>query len=128
MGTLILDASVLIGLLDDADDHHQRAVDDVEAADEASSDLVAPVSAYSEAMVAFARVGRIRDAREAIAAMGIRVSPLDARTAERAAELRARHDRLRLPDAIVLATARERGGQLLSYDERLTRYASVDDR
>ncbi len=128
MGTLILDASVLIGLLDDADDHHQRAVDDVEAADEASSDLVAPASAYSEAMVAFARVGRIRDAREAIAAMGIRVSPLDARTAERAAELRARHDRLRLPDAIVLATARERGGQLLSYDERLTRYASVDDR
>jgi len=128
VGTLILDASVLIGLLDDADDHHQRAVNDVEAADEASIDLVAPASAYSEAMVAFARVGRIHDAREAVAAMGIRISPLDARTAERAAELRARHDRLRLPDAIVLATARELGGQLLSYDERLARYASVEDR
>jgi len=128
VGTLILDASVLIGLLDDADDHHQRAVNDVEAADEASIDLVAPASAYSEAMVAFARVGRIHDAREAVAAMGIRISPLDARTAERAAELRARHDRLRLPDAIVLATARELGGQLLSYDERLARYASVGDR
>lgn len=128
MGTLILDCSVLIGLLDDADDHHQRAVDDVEAADEASTNLVAPASAYSEAMVAFARVGRIRDAREAVAAMGISVSPLDARTAERAAELRARHDRLRLPDAIVLATAHELGGRLRSYDDRLTRYASVDDR
>jgi predicted nucleic acid-binding protein len=127
VGSLILDASVLIGLLDDADARHQRAVDDVEAADEASRELVTPASAYSEAMVAFARVERIGDAREAIAAMGIRVSPLDATTAERAAELRARHDRLRLPDAIVLATAHELGGGLLSYDERLTRYASADD-
>lgn len=127
MGSLILDASVLIGLLDDADAHHERAVDDVEAADEASTALVAPASAYSEAMVAFARVDRIGGAREAIAAMGIRVSPLDARTAERAAELRARNGRLRLPDAIVLATAHELGGDLLSYDERLARYSSVDD-
>ncbi|MHB8317702.1 MAG: type II toxin-antitoxin system VapC family toxin [Acidimicrobiales bacterium] len=126
MGSLILDASVLIGLLDDADAHHQRAVDDVEAADETLTELVAPASAYSEAMVAFARVGRIGDAREAIAAMGIRVAPLDARTAERAAELRARHGRLRLPDAIVMATARELAGGLLSYDERLARYASAE--
>jgi predicted nucleic acid-binding protein len=128
VGSLILDASVLIGLLDNADDHHQRAVDDVEAADQAETELIAPATAYSEAMVAFARVGRIRDAREAIAAMGISVSPLDARTAERAAELRARHDRLRLSDAIVLATARELGGQLLSYDERLAHYVSLDER
>ncbi len=67
---MILDASVLIGLLDDADAHHERAVDDVEAADEASTELVAPASAYSDALVAFARVDRIDDAREAIAAMG----------------------------------------------------------
>jgi predicted nucleic acid-binding protein len=58
--------------------------------------------------------------------MGIRVSPLDARTTERAAELRARHGQLRLPDAIVLATSHELGGSLLSYDGRLARYASVD--
>lgn len=127
MGSLILDASVLIGLLDDADPHHRRAVDDVESADEAARDLVAPASAYSEAMVAFARVDRIGDARAAIAAMGIRVAPLDTKTAERAAALRARHRRLRLPDAMVLATAYELGGGLLSYDERLARYASVDD-
>jgi predicted nucleic acid-binding protein len=127
VASLILDASVLIGLLDDADAHHQHAVDDVEAADEASTELVAPATAYSEAMVAFARVERIADAREAIAAMGIRVSPLDARTAERAAELRSRHGRLRLPDAIVLATAHELGGDPLSYDEQLARYAGVDD-
>lgn len=126
MGPLIVDASVLIALLDTADAHHTRAVDEVEAADQQGADLVAPASAYSEALVAFAREDRIPDAREAIAAMGIAVSPLDARTAERAAELRARHDRLRLPDAMVLATSRQLEGQLLSYDQRLERYAASE--
>jgi predicted nucleic acid-binding protein len=81
LGSLILDATVLIGLLDCADAHHERAVGDVEAADAADQGLIAPASAYSEALV------------------------------------------LRLPDVIVLACARELGGELLSYDERLTRTA-----
>jgi predicted nucleic acid-binding protein len=55
--------------------------------------------------------------------MGIAVTPLTAAIAERAAELRAAHDRLRLPDAIVLATARELGGDLMTYDYRLGRTA-----
>lgn len=124
MGALILDASVLIGLLDTADAHHDRSVDDAEFADRAGRKLLAPASAYSEALVAFARVGRLDDAREALAAMGITVAPLTAGMAEQAAELRARHQSLRLPDAIVLACARELEGELLSYDRRLTRLAS----
>jgi predicted nucleic acid-binding protein len=123
---LILDASVLIALLDTADAHHARAVDDVEAADQQGIELVAPASAYSEALVAFAREGRISDAREAITAMGIGVAALDARAAEHAAELRARHSGLRLPDAIVLATSRQLRGRLLSYDQRLERYAAAE--
>lgn len=119
MGALILDASVLIGLLDSADIHHARSVDDVEAADLTGQELLLPASAYSEALVAFARAGRVDQAREAIAAMGIVVTPLTAAIAERAAELRARHRHLRLPDAIVLASAHELEGELLSYDHRL---------
>lgn len=57
--------------------------------------------------------------------MGITVVPLTEATAERAAELRARHERLRLPDAIVLATAQEHGGELLSYDRRLSQLAGA---
>jgi predicted nucleic acid-binding protein len=117
---LILDASVVIGLLDAADAHHARAIDDVEAADRAQQSLLLPASAYSEALVAFARAGRIEQAREAICAMGITVVALTDTTAELAAGLRARHDKLRLPDAIVLATARENAGRLLSYDCRLS--------
>ncbi|MDN5797130.1 MAG: PIN domain-containing protein [Intrasporangium sp.] len=114
----------MIALLDRADRHHARAVEQVEAADQGGDDLVAPVSAYSEALVAFARESRVDDAREATAAMGIQVAPLDAGTAERAAALRARHDRLRLPDAMVLATSQQLGGRMLSYDRRLQRYAA----
>jgi predicted nucleic acid-binding protein len=124
---LILDASVLIGLMDAADAHHDRSINDVEAADRAGRQLLLPASAYSETLVAFVRVGRLHEARQAVAAMGIAVVPLTETIAERAAELRARHDeRLRLPDAIVLATARERGGELLSYDRRLSRLADLD--
>jgi predicted nucleic acid-binding protein len=124
VGALILDASVLIALLDTADAHHQRAVEEVEAADNARMELVAPASAYSEALVAFARASRIADGRRAVTAMGITITPLTARIGELAAELRARPERLRLPDAIVLATARAHDGQLLSYDQRLSSYSS----
>ncbi len=128
MGALILDASVLIGLLDTADAHHEAAVDDVEAADLRGDDLVTPASAYSQALVAFARAGRVADAREAIAAMGIVVTPLTAAIGEHAAQLRAAHERLRLPDAIVLATARVLDAELLTYDDRLARVADNRDR
>jgi hypothetical protein len=48
--------------------------------------------------------------------MGIAAVPLTVPVAERAAELRARPDSLRLPDALVLATAHEHAGVLLTYD------------
>lgn len=123
MGTLILDASVLIGLLDTAGALHRQAVDDVEAADLAGERLLAPASAYSEALVSFARARRASDARDAIAAMGISVTPMTSSIAEHAAKLRAAHDRLRLPDAIVLATAGELKARLLTYDDGLAKIA-----
>lgn len=123
MEPLILDASVLIGLLDTADTHHSQAIQDTEAADRQGRTLLVPASAYSEALVAFARANRINDAREAVAAMGVTVAPLTVPVAECAAELRARHERLRLPDAIVLATARDLNCELLTYDRALARLA-----
>ncbi len=123
MGSLILDASVLIALLDRADAHHSRAVDDVERADQAGRALFTPASAYGEVLVAFARAGRTHDARDALASMGISVAPLTATMAERAAEVRVRHKHLRLPDAIVLACAQELEGELLTYDKRLRQKA-----
>ena len=123
MGALILDANVLIALLDRSDAHYEKAVEDVDAADQADRELIVPASAYSEALVAFARVGRLADARTAIAAMGIVAAALSTDIAEYAAELRATHAKLRLGDAVVLATARLLSGELLTYDQRLARFA-----
>jgi predicted nucleic acid-binding protein len=123
VAALILDASVLAGLLDAADAHHQQAVEQVDQADTAGTALLAPASACSEALVAFARAGRTAEARYAIGAMGITVVAMSQAIAERAAEIRAQHERLRLPDAIVLATARELGAELLTYDDRLDNVA-----
>lgn len=111
---------------DRPDAHHRQAVDDVEAADLDGERLLVPASAYSEGLVSFARARRNSDAREAIAAMGIAVTPMTSSTAERAASLRATHDRLRLPEAIVLATAREIEARLLTYDDDLAKIATGD--
>jgi len=126
MGALILDASVLMGLLDSADAHHESAVSDVERADQAGRPLFAPASAYAEALVAFARADRTDEARDAIAGMGITIAPLTATMAERAAAVRAKHRELRLPHAIVLACAEELEADLLSYDERLSQALSSE--
>lgn len=71
--------------------------------------MLLPATAYSETLVAFARARRLEEARQAITSMGITVVPLTDAIAERAAGLRARHTSLRLPDAIVLATAQGSG-------------------
>jgi predicted nucleic acid-binding protein len=57
---------------------------------------------------------------------GLRVEivPVDRGIARRAAELRAEHGALRLPDALVLATAQLRDAQLLTFDDRLTQLYS----
>ncbi|MGH2867049.1 MAG: PIN domain-containing protein [Solirubrobacteraceae bacterium] len=52
---------------------------------------------------------------------GNRGHTADRRDRRTGGELRAAHERLRLPDAIVLATARDLGGDLLTYDDRLAR-------
>jgi predicted nucleic acid-binding protein len=67
-----------------------------------------PASAYAECLVGPARRGRdaTRVVDAFLADMAADVEPITRQLAARAAELRARHGgRLRLPDALVLATA-----------------------
>lgn len=122
MGPLILDASVLIALLDTQDAHHERAVADVEAAATRQALLIS-ASALSEALVAPARLGRAGEAVAALDAMGCAVVPVSQEIAVLAATLRAEHPGVRLPDALVVATARQFDGRFLTYDKRLARFA-----
>lgn len=105
MALVIVDASVLIGFLDSTDRHHRRAVAALTASRNAS--LFVPASAYAEILVGPARRGEetMASVDEAMAALAIHVEPVTREIARRAAALRAGHASLRLPDALVLATA-----------------------
>jgi predicted nucleic acid-binding protein len=125
MGVTVLDASVLIGLLDPRDALHLRA--SAGFREHARDDVVVPSSAYSETIVDPARHGAARlDAVERfLDSFPIRVLPVDREIGRRAAQLRARH-RLGLPDALVLAS-----GDVIDADVVLTadaRWAKLSPR
>jgi predicted nucleic acid-binding protein len=101
---VVVDASVVIAFLDARDRHHARAVDALRAS--GNDTVVLPASAYAEVLVRPLQrgpaAGAVVDA--VVADLGIRVEPITGEIARRAAGLRASHPRLRLPDALVLAT------------------------
>lgn len=108
MALSVLDAGVVIGLLDADDPHHHAAREAIRVAVERGDTLSVPASAYAECQVAPARRGResMRVIDELLADLAAEVEPITRQVAARAAQLRARHGRrLRLPDALVLATA-----------------------
>lgn len=108
MALTVIDAGVIIGILDAADPHHVAASAALTAALERGDILVLPASAYAEAQVGPARRGRdaMRAVDEFLADLAADVEPIGRQLAARAAQLRATHGaRLRLPDALVLATA-----------------------
>ena len=108
MALTVLDAGVIIGLLDADDAHHAGARTALAAALDRGDQLAMPASALAECLVAPARSGRdaMRAVDELLADLAAEVEHITRQVGSRAALLRARHGRrLRLPDALVLATA-----------------------
>jgi predicted nucleic acid-binding protein len=108
MGLTILDAGVLMGFLDKGDLHHEAAVREFESARHRGDEIVIPASALAESMVAPARKGEValEAFREFVERFPLGVAKLDAEVAFIAAQIRAIHGpRLKLPDALVVATA-----------------------
>ena len=107
MGLTVLDAGVIIGVLDAKDAHHAAARTALSAAIERGDALAVPASAYAECLVGPARRGRdaMRAVDRFLVDLPAEVEPVTRQLAARAAQLRARHRRLGLPDALVLATA-----------------------
>jgi predicted nucleic acid-binding protein len=120
VGAVALDASVAIGFLNPADVHHERAVSSLRELDQAA--LLMPASAYSETLVRPVASGLADQVERFVDGLRVEIVPLDRAIARRAAELRAEHSALRLPDALVLATARVREAELLTFDDRLLRF------
>lgn len=121
MGLIHLDAGVVIGFLDRNDAHHEKARSALAGAVRARDRLAMAASAFAECLVGPARRGdtAIATVRELVERFPIAIIPLDIEMAIVAARLRARHKGLRLPDALVIATAiNEAADQLITTDQR----------
>jgi predicted nucleic acid-binding protein len=123
VGSLALDASVAIALFTDADAHHDRARSELDGALDRDDDLLMAASAYSEIMVHAVRSGQGEMVDRFVDRLQMEIVPTDRGIGRRAAELRAEWRSLRLPDALVLATAQARRASLLSFDIELARLA-----
>ena len=104
MALIVLDASVVIAFLDSGDAHHERALAAVAA--NRAEELILPASVYAEVLVGPYRRGPapVVKVEQLVADLALRIEPLTATMAKRAAALRAQHPALTLPDAFVLAT------------------------
>jgi predicted nucleic acid-binding protein len=118
---IVLDASVLIALLDGRDSHHARAVERL--VEWAHEPLACSSITLAEVLVAPARAGRMADAQSALATLGVEEVQLPVNAAARLALLRGETG-LKLPDCCVLLAAESAGAPLLTFYERLARAAA----
>jgi predicted nucleic acid-binding protein len=125
MGLAVVDASVLIATIDTQDRHHEHATRELKAARQQHT-LALPAVAFSEALVVPYRTSKSegRSVEGGLRRLG-RVEPITDRIASRAAQIHAKRQ-IKLPDALILATAFElRAQEILTFDER---WRSVDAR
>jgi len=107
MGSVVLDTSVVLALFDPADALHACSVQAARRRRDAGDGFLLPATVLAEGLVGAARRSEEEvDTRRRLttAAFGSPY-PVDGAVAVAAALRRARHQSLRLPDALVLATA-----------------------
>jgi predicted nucleic acid-binding protein len=106
MGLTVLDAGVLIGVLDEGDAHHLPASLALRTAEEEHAALALPASALAEILVGPSGSGpdAVAGVDGLIDALVVEIVAIDEPIAREAAALRALC-RIRLPDALVVATA-----------------------
>lgn len=128
MGAVVLDSSVLLGLLNPKDSLHAAATATVRDVKNRGQRVLVPATVVAEVLVSAARLGpgAMATAEAFLDTVADQVAVVDRAVARAAAVLRANHPGIRLPDALVLAT-----GQVHVVDEIHTgdrRWRSVDPR
>lgn len=121
MGLTVLDAGIVVAVLDPDDAHHASSIEALRDAQGRGERFLLPASAYAECLVWPFRAGdpAVEAADAFIDALPASVVAADRSVARTAARLRARYaPSLRLPDALVVATAIESGAaQILTTDQ-----------
>lgn len=121
MGPVVVDASVILAVLDPRDAHHSASVRSLRSARSRGRQILLPTSAFAEVLVGASRLGTeaIRKTEAFVDSVVDLVQPIDREVAKAAAALRARHMSLRLPDAMVIAAGRVTGASaILTADAR----------
>jgi predicted nucleic acid-binding protein len=120
---IVLDADIVIGALDGDDAHHAQARRLFVGWQRQEAALLLSAVNLTEVLVAPASdPRRLRAAREAIAALGVRIHQPGEAIGVEAARLRSGHP-VSLPDAYCLATARHADARIVSFDEKVLRAA-----
>ncbi len=119
---IVLDANVLIALLDASDAHHDWAVELLLAHADAEFSLSALT--WAECLVHPARSGRLEEVIAQVSTLQLDIEEFAEVDAVQLATVRATHS-LRMPDAIVLHTAMQRGAALATTDGALARAAAA---
>jgi predicted nucleic acid-binding protein len=128
VGSVVVDASVVLGLLDPGDAHHVSATRALRRARANGDEVILPASALAEVLVGASRLGAgaVRTTEAFVDTIVDHVYDIDRSVARSAANYRAAHKAIRLPDAFVLAV-----GATLNADTVLTAdatWAKVDRR
>jgi predicted nucleic acid-binding protein len=121
MEVVHLDAGVVIGFLDREDAHHRAADAALNRALQSGQRLAMAASAFAECLVGPYRRGAAsaQVVRGLFDRVPITIVGIDDTIADAAARLRAAHSALRLPDALVIATAvAGHAGELITTDGR----------
>ena len=120
MGLTHLDAGVIIAFLDADDARHDAARSAISDALDNADRISTAASALAECLVGPARLGpkAVEVVRALLERLPVSVVDLDADIAVRAARLRAKHRSLKLPDALVLATAEQSAADRLITTDR----------
>ena len=130
MGIVVLDAGPVIAVLDESDPHHQVATRAFQRVLEQGHDFVLPATAYAETMVGPFRGGSeaVRIVDLFLADVPVDIEPANHSHSRWAARLQAMYgSKLRLPDALVVATAANLGAeQILTTDARWPDFEMFD--
>jgi predicted nucleic acid-binding protein len=116
---IVVDANVIIAAIEPGHVHHSRAADILAAA--SGGIFVHPLT-MAEILVSGLRQGNAEELQQALADAGIRAAPGDAVSPGEMAAARHRSG-VRMPDAVVLATALALALPLATFDRLLVREA-----
>jgi predicted nucleic acid-binding protein len=124
---IVLDASVLISYQDVENTNHRRAADLI--AGTAGQYLFVPAVTWAEVLVGAIKAGEIEEAIDGVLRqLGVAVANADGpEWPLELAEVRARTG-LKMPDAIVLATAESLKAKVATFDNKLREVAANEGR